>query len=329
MQVKNIMTKNPACCTPDSTLQEVAHMMEMYDCGCIPVIQDHQTKRPIGTITDRDITIRALGENKNPLEMKASDIMTTEIVTVTPETSLEDCLNKMEDRQIRRVLVADKNGRCIGIVAQADVVEHGTPASRTADFIREVSESERQHDRGYESQRSQLNERRTFGQNNYSSSQNRPNELHNRESFAPPPLLKNKPYQLQNRSAETHYKPAKKESFFNSKMLLTLLGTIGLGAGLRYYLGPESENKQRPFTGRKIRTYNADAGNTLDTKSSDSSIHSPTTSVNTTTSSTSSSTQKTKDKDKSIGVSGDSFNKTNDDNDLKPITEVGRTATNT
>lgn len=328
MQVKNIMTKNPACCTPDSTLQEVAHMMEMYDCGCIPVIQDHQSKRPIGTITDRDITIRALGENKNPLEMKASDIMTPDIVTVTPETSLEDCLNTMEDRQIRRVLVADKNGRCIGIVAQADIVEHGAHSARTADFIREVSESDRQLDRRYESERSQFNERRPLGQNNYSFSENRPNELHNRESFPAPPS-RNKPYQLRNRSVETHYKPAKKESFFNSKMLLTLLGTIGLGAGLRYYLGPETENKHRPFTGRKIRTYNVDANNTIDTMSSDSSIHTPTTSVDTTTSSTSSTTQKTGDRDISIGGSGDSFNKTNDDSDLKPITEVGRTATST
>ncbi len=319
------MTKNPACCTSDSTLQEVAHMMEMYDCGCIPVIEDHQTKRPIGTITDRDITIRTLASNKNPLEMKASDVMTTDIVTVTPETSVEDCLDTMEDKQIRRILVTDKSGKCIGIVAQADLLEDGAHPARTANFIREVSESDRSHDRRYESERpnagrfesnrSQFNENRTLGQNNYSFSQNssqqRPNQLHNR------PVQRN-------------YKPAEKESFISNKMLLTLLGSVGLGAAVKYYFGSEKVNRHRPFTGRSIKTYDVVKTNTTNTQSTDSLIDKPTASIRTTASATSVSAARATD-DKNTVVSGsiDSLNKTKDDNDLKPITQVGKTATNT
>ncbi len=300
------MTKNPACCTPDSTLQEVAHMMEMYDCGCIPVIENHQMMRPVGTITDRDITIRTFSANKNPVEMKASDIMTSDIATVTPDTSVEDCMNVMESKQIRRVLVVDKNGRCTGIVAQADLAEHATHPAQTAHFIREVSESDQSNDRSFDSNRSQFNERRMPEQNNYSFSQNQSDSRFR---------------------GKRHQSSVEKESFFNSKTLLTLLGSIGLGAGLKYYLGQEDKNKHHRSVEQKVKTYNLDTKNKVDKASVDLSIPTPTASVDLTKSSITPAVQSTKKTDTFSSV--DSFDKTNDDNDLKPITEVGRTAGNT
>ena len=56
MVVQDIMTEDPACCTPDTSLQEVAKMMVDCDCGCIPVVDDEDAKMPVGMITDRDIT---------------------------------------------------------------------------------------------------------------------------------------------------------------------------------------------------------------------------------------------------------------------------------
>jgi len=141
MQVNEIMTPNPACCTPDSTLLEVAQMMEQYDCGCIPVVDSHSDMRPVGTITDRDITIRTVAADHNPIAMKASDIMTTDIATVTPNMSVEECFDVMEDKEIRRVLVVDAQGKCCGIVAQADVVQSTASPIRTNKVIREISES--------------------------------------------------------------------------------------------------------------------------------------------------------------------------------------------
>jgi len=72
MQVTDIMTKNPACCTPDTNLQEVAMLMVEHDCGETPVVKDKKSMKLIGVITDRDITIRTVAEGKNPLEMTAS-----------------------------------------------------------------------------------------------------------------------------------------------------------------------------------------------------------------------------------------------------------------
>ena len=141
MQVREIMTANPACCTPDSTLREVALMMEQNDCGCIPVVDGLGTMTPVGTITDRDIAIRAVAASLDPAAVKASDIMTTDIATLTPQASIEDCFNVMEDREIRRVLVVDEQGKCCGIVAQADVVQTALNPARTNKVIREISES--------------------------------------------------------------------------------------------------------------------------------------------------------------------------------------------
>ena len=141
MQVKEIMTHNPACCTSDSGLQEVARKMVENDCGCIPIIDSYAGMKPIGTITDRDITVSTVAGGQNPLLMQASDIMSIDLATVKPDTSLEECLRTMEERDIRRILVVDEQGRCCGIVAQADIVKLEQNPLRTTDFIREISES--------------------------------------------------------------------------------------------------------------------------------------------------------------------------------------------
>jgi len=140
MQIGEIMTKNPACCVPDTSLQEVAQLMVEHDCGCIPVVDNRESMKPVGTITDRDITVRTFAAGRNPLDIKASDIMTADIVSVTPEMSVEECCNVMEDSQIRRVLVVDENNSCCGIVAQADIAQYASP-DQTAEIVREISES--------------------------------------------------------------------------------------------------------------------------------------------------------------------------------------------
>jgi CBS domain-containing protein len=140
MLVEEIMTKNPACCTSDTGLQEVAKMMVDNDCGCIPVVDSEAQKKPIGMITDRDITIRTVAEGKNPLDLTAADAMSNDAVTVTPDTSVEDCSNLMEDKQIRRVAVVDANGGCCGMVALADVVNY-VGHRDTSELIKEVSEA--------------------------------------------------------------------------------------------------------------------------------------------------------------------------------------------
>jgi CBS domain-containing protein len=134
------MTKNPACCTSETGLQEVAKLMVEHDCGCIPVVDSEESKMPIGMITDRDIACRVVAAGKNPLDLTAGDAMSSTVVSVTPDTSLEDCCNLMENSQIRRVAVVDENGACCGIIAQADIATHASDR-KTAEVVQEVSKS--------------------------------------------------------------------------------------------------------------------------------------------------------------------------------------------
>lgn len=140
MNVKEVMTAEPACCTSDTSLQEVAELMVEHDCGCIPVVESNENKKPIGMITDRDITTRTVANGMNPLDLKASDAMTTNVVTVKPETSLEECCDLMEKHLVRRIAVIDDNGACCGIISQADVALNAKN-DRTAEVVQEVSKS--------------------------------------------------------------------------------------------------------------------------------------------------------------------------------------------
>jgi CBS domain-containing protein len=137
-KVSAIMTRNPACCTPEASLQEAARMMVDCDCGGIPVVESLSSLIPLGVITDRDIACRAVAEGHNPLQMHVIDCMTSPAVTCTAEMDIHDCLRTMEANQVRRVPVVDERGRLCGIVSQADIAE-SLSLEETGEMVREVS----------------------------------------------------------------------------------------------------------------------------------------------------------------------------------------------
>lgn len=142
MQVKELMTADPACCTSENGLQEVAQMMVDNDCGEIPVVEDKKNNLPIGVITDRDIVCRTVARGLNPLDLTVADCMSKPCVTVTPDMSVEECSRILEENKIRRVPVVDADGSCCGIVALADIVLHAR-SSVAADVVKEVSAATR------------------------------------------------------------------------------------------------------------------------------------------------------------------------------------------
>jgi CBS domain-containing protein len=138
MRVREIMSDHVVCCTPETNLRDVAKLMAENDCGDIPVIQDVDVRRPVGVITDRDITCRAVAEGRNPLELTAAECMSEWVVTVTPDAMLEDCCRTMERNQVRRLPVVDENGDCCGVVSQADIARVASK-TRSGHVLREVS----------------------------------------------------------------------------------------------------------------------------------------------------------------------------------------------
>jgi CBS domain-containing protein len=138
MKVSEIMTKNPAVCEPETSLQEVARLMVQHDCGEIPAVDSRRTMRPVGVVTDRDIVVRCVAEGKNPLDADAGDVMSSPVVTVTPDMDVDEVGDLMEEHQVRRIPVVDEAGAICGIVAQADIARHAHPRE-VAEVVREVS----------------------------------------------------------------------------------------------------------------------------------------------------------------------------------------------
>ena len=138
MNVRDIMTANPACCGPGTPIPHVAQLMVEFNCGEIPVV-DPGSGTLVGVITDRDIACRAVARNENPLLLTARDCMSSPVVTVTPDMSIDDCCQAMETAQVRRVPVVDDRGACCGIVAQADLARKA-PQQKAAEVVRDVSQ---------------------------------------------------------------------------------------------------------------------------------------------------------------------------------------------
>lgn len=140
MDVTSVMTPNPACCTIDTPLQQVAQLMVDNDCGEIPVVD--ASRRPVGVVTDRDIAVRIVAQGRDIASATARDCMSTPVVSVDVKASLTDALDVMESKQIRRIPVIDQNGMLVGIVAQADVALHGRD-KKTGNLVEEVSKPSR------------------------------------------------------------------------------------------------------------------------------------------------------------------------------------------
>lgn len=139
MQVQEIMTSNPTCCGPDASVQEAAKLMDDKSVGSIPVV--NEAGAPIGIITDRDICCGAVAQGKDA-DTRVSDVMSKDVLTAAPDDDVEDCCNKMEEKQVRRAVITDAAGKCCGIVAQADVAREAG-GNETAELVQKISRDEK------------------------------------------------------------------------------------------------------------------------------------------------------------------------------------------
>lgn len=135
--VTDVMTRNPASCRADASLQEVARLMVEHDCGQIPVVDEGG--RPVGVVTDRDIVVRVVAHGQECRGATAGDAMTTPVSTVREDTSLRDCVCLMEAEKVRRTPVVDAGGMLVGMVSIADLARAGKDEA-TASVVSKVSE---------------------------------------------------------------------------------------------------------------------------------------------------------------------------------------------
>jgi len=142
MLVREAMSKEILFCLPSDTAQAAAKTMKTSGVGALPVVSDSINRRLEGIVTDRDLCCAVVAEAKLAETTKIADVMTRTPVTCVPENTLEDCERLMQKHQIRRLPVVDKEGRCIGMIAQADIALRAAPAD-VAKTLAEISRAVR------------------------------------------------------------------------------------------------------------------------------------------------------------------------------------------
>jgi CBS domain-containing protein len=118
MKVRDLMHKGVEIMGPDTPVTKLAKKMREMDIGAIPVGSNGQL---VGMVTDRDITVRAVANGKDPSQLTAKDVMTKGVVCCSDTDKVRDVLHIMEEKQIRRVPVIDENEQVIGMVSLGDI----------------------------------------------------------------------------------------------------------------------------------------------------------------------------------------------------------------
>jgi CBS domain-containing protein len=159
LRCRDIMTRDLVVATRDTMLVEVSRMMKQEDTGVIPVVEydapvgngrgegseikyegrNYARGRLIGLITDRDIVIRAVADNKDCASCRAEDIMSVDIHTAHPNDRVVDVIRKMGDKQVRRIPVVNENSYLVGMISMADIAVETRSDRELADAIEEIS----------------------------------------------------------------------------------------------------------------------------------------------------------------------------------------------
>lgn len=139
MQIKEVMTPSPEIISPEASLAEAATMMKKLDVGSLPVSNGDSI---VGWITDRDITIRATAEHRNPDSAVVQEAMSPAVVFCTENDDVGDCARLMEEKQIRRLPILDAERRLVGIVALGDLALN-TDKKLAGEILEKVSEPSR------------------------------------------------------------------------------------------------------------------------------------------------------------------------------------------
>ena len=132
---REIMTRNVTTITQQTTVGEAAKLMRDGDIGSLPVVED---KKLVGILTDRDIAIRVIAEEKNG-SAKVSEAMTTEVFSTKENDFAFEAIRLMGDKQVRRIPVINESGELVGIIAMADVALETEDQREIAETLEEIS----------------------------------------------------------------------------------------------------------------------------------------------------------------------------------------------
>jgi CBS domain-containing protein len=118
---------------------KAAELMKNKNIGSIPVIENDQTNKLVGIVTDRDLALKIVAEGRDAKSTKVEAVMTRKVVTCRADDDLQKALDAMSEHQLRRLPVVDNDNKILGIIAQADVATRVNQPEKTATMVKEIS----------------------------------------------------------------------------------------------------------------------------------------------------------------------------------------------
>ena len=136
MLVKELMSTNVEYITPDTSIKRAAEIMKDKDIGFLPV---GENDRLVGMITDRDIAIRAVAGGMDPNTAKVREVMTKDVVYCYEDQPVEEAASMMEEKQVRRLSVLNRDKRLVGICSIGDIANINQDSKLSGELIESVS----------------------------------------------------------------------------------------------------------------------------------------------------------------------------------------------
>src|SRR5678816_3220174 len=134
-----VMTKYPVCCLPLDSVAKAAELMKNGNFGSIPVIENEQTQKLVGIVTDRDLAITIVAEGRDAKSTNVDAVMTYKVVSCRADDDLQKALDSMAKQKLRRIPIVDHDNRIVGIITQADVATRIDQPEKTAKMVEEIS----------------------------------------------------------------------------------------------------------------------------------------------------------------------------------------------
>jgi CBS domain-containing protein len=137
MRVSDIMTKNPATVSMDTTVYDAARLMADKDVGFVPIVDGQGVV--CGTVTDRDIVVRVTAKGLDAKTSKLRDFGGNRIISVSPDDDISRARDLMQQNQVQRILVCDAKKKPVGVISLQDLAEQGDKAG-LGETVRQVKQ---------------------------------------------------------------------------------------------------------------------------------------------------------------------------------------------
>lgn len=140
-KAREVMTKDLIYASPQDTIVAVAQLMKNEDIGPVLIVDNDDSKTLVGIVTDRDLVLKVIAEGHDPKTTRVEEVMSKELVTCRADDDVDVAMQAMAQFQLRRIPIVDNDDRLVGIISQADVATRVGEPEKTAEVVREISQS--------------------------------------------------------------------------------------------------------------------------------------------------------------------------------------------